>query len=1543
MGQYNPNQPLVVGNEFAPVISAPYTPQLFVERGWSFRAGAGFEADQASFFVDSLPPWSVPGHAYVVTIYRRGQEHRTGPLQTVTVPLQIVTGTNTALGGGAPTSTQSIANPTDGWYYRFRTGSTGESFARWSSATIPAELSEPALVEGKRIHDVSILYTASAEPGNEAPVPLEINHYYDVAGQRIPYGTAQVDLAESLTTRIRRSRWGEIVTWFRAGAGTSIDPFTDDTSRATWNYDLLTLFETGSDFLVEFRTDSAAQEGPREIFLHYAAMQITYSQENRVANWGVVLGADYDLTGDTGDAGGYRLGRNTQGPGEGFGFNYPNAITLAPGGGSSQSGGGSAQSTADLTVTIKRADYGPYNNQGPAGKIRALRTVPAFPGHPGLQITNSLEPGAQPVVESSDLLPQIVLQGEGSSASTPDLTVAPVELAHAYGIQWPLQVFSGSSAVQGIVPAAAGPETEMVHLRFWARSREAQTALRLVIETADQGPVTVANVDPSDLDDFPVVAEGWHQVDIEVDPGLLVDDLSVASGTEPEVTDVVHESSGGSTGAWSVTAPAGDLEGQLLLLFHGADLGDIADMPAPTGGETWNLLHDAEDFDSGSGAARLWWKVGGAAEPASYGLTQNSGADGVAIVAAVQHVDETGLRSAEEATTAPQASVSFVETPDVAMDGQIGLDFRFAVRLANPGGTWTPPSGWDLLAGSVATSFVHMGLASRQSPSAGGSQRMTSSAAADDLGRLGVTVTLPGPVVGPAAPRWVSDTSAINPWEILAARVVDPNLPNDVFDPANPSEMGIGTYGGALAEGGIEGDLPDTADIDVSVVWGQAMPTIEGLEAGEAVQPLAVVDPDCPIPPECIADGIRYLRVVWDPIESGFEFVGLGHYDLQRQDDTMDADEWETVAQPVHPLVDVFDDFEARVGVETRYRVRYVHRNGMAGDWSEPAAAEVQAPGVTGVDTDKGVLVFTSNAQPGRNLAYVQTWNGAAVEDFDFVEAETRELQRMYGRDYRVAFRPLERGGVSFSRTLLVNAVRIPVETLRSGFESLRDLAWADLPYVAVRSDRGDRWLANVNVPSGSIRDRRRLYAAEVGIAEVTGRPFPLTPTVCEGMTARGALPGTQFEPRFASTPDTGQFDAADLSIRAEIRMGQFGQRVPLAARYDNATNRGWFLVLTDDGTLDFFIQGTGFDDSSYVSAEVPFGPGDLFWARIDYDPTGGGATSTAQFYTSPGGMVWTPLATTTVTDDPIPADDPTFDGLPLTIGAAADGTAGIPSFDPVGGAGGWNGVISRVQIIGDPIDAEAGLVLPGETGSYAAAPDTPGFGITGDIDVRVAAQRESWEASGVEESMAAPYRDSTDDRSWRFEILGNGRLRFQWTTDGTSGTIDAETSSVAVPGTPGQLLFIRVTRDAGTGEVIFFLGASMVGPWSPLGAAQAGTPSMMFDGAADLEVGARDNGTRTPWEGTIRQVQVRDGIDGILVADPDFAEQPTGTTGFNDDQGNPWTLFGDAEIVQDPTGPQLQADPDFGEQDPEAVQFTDSQGNRWNVAGGICTVDRGL
>lgn len=1321
MGQYNPHAPLMVGNEYAPVLQANYKPDLFVERGYSFRHDdAEILNGWVSMFVDRLPAWAVPGHAYLWTLYRRGQEVSTGPMKTFDLPFTVMRASLNSLDqDGAAPGTNDIEFQGDGNYIRFRTGGTGESHIRLA---VDSPAATPFFtVLGKRIVDVSILYTASAEPGNDDPVPLEINHYNFCTSQRVPYGNATVALRESLITSVQRSRWGEVGTW-----NTTDNALTQDTSRYPWNHDLLENFGgVSSNWGVEFRTASAAQDAPREIRLHHARMRITYCEENRLGVAGMVAGSDY-INGDvtTGEPfSGYLPGRNTPNS-FGIGMIDPQSLDYDCGAGTMSFGNGST-SVRDLTITLKRADYGAYNNQGPLPDIRALRTVDIFPGHPGVVINNTIEPGSVNTIAATDLIPQIILHTEPEGAEE-DYEAPAEPWIHPYGVQEPLAVFSNQPVVQEVLETANGTDVPYPQLRFWARHNDATAALQISIETSEQGPITVAYLSTSDFKEFPEVADGWRQITIPVDTALLVDD--------------------------------------------------------------------------------------------------------------------------------------------------------------------------------------------------------------------------DGGILSPGAPRWESDTSEFKSWEILATRVRRPNWDSSWTMPINPlvaGTTGRATYGDELVEGGQEGDLPSTADIDVSVVWGQALPTISGLAVELAVQPLAQVDPECPIPATCIADGLYYLSVTWDPQDEGYEFVGLGYYELQRQDDTMDLDEWEVVARAIHPLVSQFDDYEVRVDVQTRYRIRYVHQNGMFGDWSSTVTSEVPAPGVTGVAADKGVLIFSSNVNPSRNLAYVQVWQGAANEDFTFVEAGSRDLQRMYGRDYQVAFRPLERGGVQFTRTMLVNAARVPVETLREGFTSLRDMAWADLPYICVRSDRGDRWLSNVNVPNGSIRNRRKLYVAEVEITEVTAEPYAPEPTECEGMTARGSLPSTVYEPRFATTPAEPALSSDDGSMRVQLRLDREDQIVPLMARYDPLST-GWIFYYID-GVLRFTLQATF--AAGFISDPVPFGPGDLWWARFDYDQNGAGLNSSGTFYTSPDGVNWTVLPTATVVAN-APTSLNIADDLPLTIGAVADGTSDWVVSENVGGAGGWNGVILQAELRDlDPGGTE-GLVLNGVAPGRAETPDHASLDITTELDIRIQLRPDDW-TPATAQSLVSKFIQVAGGRSWRLMLEPSGQLRFRFSTDGA--VTQSSLSTVPVPVAEGRTRALRVTFDNDNGAAnrvtTFYYGPDIDGPWTQIGTPVTGAViAGMFSSNSPVEIGSIDSGASELFTGTIFAAEIYSGLGApVLVADPDFQAQAPGTANFVDSTGKTWTVHAPAVIAADPAVDTVLADPDFNAQAGDTVEFEDSLGNQWNVADGICTVDRRL
>src|SRR5690606_32664187 len=110
------------------------------------------------------------------------------------------------------------------------------------------------------------------------------------------------------------------------------------------------------------------------------------------------------------------------------------------------------------------------------------------------------------------------------------------------------------------------------------------------------------------------------------------------------------------------------------------------------------------------------------------------------------------------------------------------------------------------------------------------------------------------------------------------------------------------------------------------------------------------------------------------------------------------------------------------------------------------------------------------------------------------------------------------------------------------------------------------------------------------------------------------------------------------------------------------------------------------------------------------------------------------------------------------------------------------------------------------------------------------------------------------------------------------------------------------VNNGAGGRTIRFYTAPSIAGPWTQLGdpVIQGGTTSI-HSGTAPLTVGAYNAGASEPFVGRVWAAEVRDGIDGSLVAAADFTQLAEGTTAFTDATGRNWTIAGNARIVAAP------------------------------------------
>lgn len=220
----------------------------------------------------------------------------------------------------------------------------------------------------------------------------------------------------------------------------------------------------------------------------------------------------------------------------------------------------------------------------------------------------------------------------------------------------------------------------------------------------------------------------------------------------------------------------------------------------------------------------------------------------------------------------------------------------------------------------------------------------------------------------------------------------------------------------------------------------------------------------------------------------------FGAYELQRSDSI--ENEFKTIMLATTPGQITFNDYEARTDATSNYRIRIRDVYDFASPWSNTVSIANASPGVSGSCLqDAHIMIFTTNERQdgSSNLAYSNAWENEVVENFNFAEAGFTQLQPMYDRNFFTAFRPTERSGEQFSRTLLIQAAAISPPTL-PGFTSLSDMAWEDVSYICVRDEEGNRWFASINVPTGVVRNRRRLYQADIQIVEVTDTPSPVDP-----------------------------------------------------------------------------------------------------------------------------------------------------------------------------------------------------------------------------------------------------------------------------------------------------------------------------------------------------------------------------------------------------------------------------------------------------------------
>ena len=174
---------------------------------------------------------------------------------------------------------------------------------------------------------------------------------------------------------------------------------------------------------------------------------------------------------------------------------------------------------------------------------------------------------------------------------------------------------------------------------------------------------------------------------------------------------------------------------------------------------------------------------------------------------------------------------------------------------------------------------------------------------------------------------------------------------------------------------------------------------------------------------------------------------------------------------------------------------------------------------------------------------------------------------------------------------------------------------------------------------------------------------------------------------------------------------------------------------------------------------------------------------------------------------------------------------------------------------------------------------DKASLDITGDIDVR-------WEMDmrwtrDIPHVIAGKYNTNGNQRSWILTTLTDGRLTFRVSTDGTSANTTTYATPSATPaidqleGRKAYRVTLDVDNGAGGKTITWYTSDSIDGTWTQIHTATSAGTTSIFSSTAALTIGNGNDGLSTisgtyPFAGKFYRLQVRNGIDGTLVADFD-------------------------------------------------------------------------
>lgn len=232
--------------------------------------------------------------------------------------------------------------------------------------------------------------------------------------------------------------------------------------------------------------------------------------------------------------------------------------------------------------------------------------------------------------------------------------------------------------------------------------------------------------------------------------------------------------------------------------------------------------------------------------------------------------------------------------------------------------------------------------------------------------------------------------------------------------------------------------------------------------------------------------------------------------------------------------------------------------------------------------------------------------------------------------------------------------------------------------------------------------------------------------------------------------------------------------------------------------------------------------------------------------------------------------------------------------------------------------DDSAGAVFPGASGTCAKTNDSAVFNLGSAFDLRIKLTAK-WNSSTAALPLFGKW-DNSSQYSFLMQYNTNHALQLLVSANGTSYT-SYNTNIVLTGVADDTVLWLRVVWSGDTGkgysQAVFYTSSDDGMTWVQFGKTiVSATVLTMFDSTAAVTIGSGlTSGVpiSTTYVGIVYRAELFDG-NGVLVTNPDFGLQTTGTTSFVDSAGLTWSMVGSAVIAGTPYG---------SVESPLAVQFT--------------------